>query len=63
MIQGTGRVINRPTKSGGKVYDKFFIYIPTSVAKDSAFPFEPGEEVTIKIEGRKLIIEKKSEKI
>lgn len=61
MVQqdNVGKVINRPTKAGGKTYDKYFIYIPTSVAKDSAFPFKPGEEVIIKIEGDQLIIKKR----
>ena len=58
MIEGIGKVINRPTKTGGKTYDKYFIYIPASVAKDSAFPFSPGEKVIVRIEGNKLIIEK-----
>lgn len=61
MVQqdNVGKVINRPTKTGGKTYDKYFIYIPTSVAKDSAFPFKPGEEVIIKIEDDQLIIKKR----
>ena len=62
MIEGVGKIINRPTKTGGKIYDKFFVYIPASVAKDSAFPFKPGEEVIVRIEGDKLVIEKKLDK-
>ena len=62
MIEGVGKIINRPTKTGGKIYDKFFVYIPASVAKDSAFPFKPGEEVIVRIEGNRLVIEKKSNK-
>jgi hypothetical protein len=58
MLEGTGKVINRPTKTGGKSYDKFFIYIPASVAKDSAFPFKSGDEVIVRIEGDKLVVEK-----
>jgi len=50
MIQGTGNVISIPTKTGGMSYDKFFIYIPTNVAKDSALSFKPGEEVVVRIE-------------
>lgn len=61
MIKGVGKVINRPTKTGGKLYDKFFIYIPISVAKDSAFPFKPGDEVEVRIEGKRLVIEKVSD--
>jgi hypothetical protein len=60
MIKDIGKIINRPTKTGGKLYDKFFIYIPTSVAKDSAFLFKSGEEVVVRIEGKKLVIEKLS---
>ncbi|AEA47515.1 hypothetical protein Arcve_1513 [Archaeoglobus veneficus SNP6] len=62
MIQGIGKFINRPTKTGGRTYDKFFIYIPTNVAKDSAFPFKPGEEVVIRIDGDRLVIEKTKRK-
>jgi hypothetical protein len=60
MIEGTGKFINRPTETGGRTYDKFFIYVPASVAKDSAFPFKPGENVKIRIKGDKLIVEKAS---
>ncbi len=58
MLKDIGRLINRPTKTGKKMYDKFFVYIPTSVAKDSAFPFKPGEEVIVRIDGKRLVIEK-----
>lgn len=50
MIENNGRFINRPTTSGGRKYDKFFIYIPTEVARDSHFPFAKGEAVTIRID-------------
>ena len=58
MIEGIGKIINRPTKTGKKIYDKYFIYIPAGVAKDSAFPFKPGENVIVKIEGDELIVKK-----
>jgi len=35
-----------------------YLTIPASVADDSAFPFDPGEEVKISIKERKIIIEK-----
>ena len=50
MIIGKGRFVNRPTTTGGKKYDKFYIYIPTEVARDSHFPFEHGEEVNVRID-------------
>ena len=60
MLEGKGRFINRPTETGGKLNDKFFIYIPTDIAKDSLFPFKEREEVKIRIdvENNRLIIEK-----
>jgi len=51
VLQGKGK-IHEPVKG------RIMIYIPADVHKDSAFPFEPKEEVNIKIEGKKLIIEK-----
>ncbi len=48
-----GRFINRPTKTGRGVYDKFFIYIPTELARDSSFPVKPGQEVDVQIDSTK----------
>jgi hypothetical protein len=50
---GKGKVVDR-----GKKYSKIFIYIPQKVAQDTRFPFKKGEDVTVRIEGEKLIIEK-----
>jgi len=50
---GKGKVVDR-----GKKYSKIFIYIPQKVALDTRFPFKKGEDVTVRIEGEKLIIEK-----
>ncbi len=60
MIEGKGKFINRPTKSGKKTYDKYFIYVPTEIARDGLFPFKPGEELLVKIDANKkcLIITK-----
>jgi hypothetical protein len=60
MLEGEGRFINRSTQTGGKLYDKFFVYIPTEVARDGTFPFKKNERVNVKIdvEHRQLIIEK-----
>ncbi|MCL2477233.1 hypothetical protein [Candidatus Bathycorpusculum sp.] len=60
MLTGDGKLINRPTTTGGKMYDKFFIYVPLEVARDSAFPFKPNDKVHVKIdpETKQLIIEK-----
>ena len=55
-----GRFVNRPTQTGGKKYDKFFVYIPTEVAKDSQFPFKPGElvDISLNIKQRKVVLSK-----
>jgi hypothetical protein len=60
MLEGKGRFLNRPTETGGKKYDKFFIYIPTKLATDSSFPFKVGEEVAIRIDiqSSKIVISK-----
>ncbi len=50
VTRAKGRFINRPTKTGGGVYDKFFIYIPTELARDSSFPVKPGQEVDVQID-------------
>jgi hypothetical protein len=51
---GKGKVVDR----GGK-YPKVFIYVPMDVVKDSTFPFEVGEDVSVTIDDDRLIIEKK----
>jgi len=60
MLEGKGRFINRPTKTGKKLYDKHFIYIPTEIARDSLFPFNIKDTVKIGIDKKnnRLIIEK-----
>jgi len=50
---GKGKVVDR----GGK-YPKIFIYVPMDVVKDSTFPFEVGENVSVTIDDDRLIIEK-----
>lgn len=60
MIRGKGRLVNRPGYSKGKEYPKYFVYIPIEVARDSAFPFQEGDEVEIIVdtENKRLIVEK-----
>jgi len=54
MLKGKAKILvpNKRGKTG-------LIYIPADIVKDSSFPFKPNEEVTIKIEGEKLVIEKR----
>jgi hypothetical protein len=64
VTRARGRFINRPTKTGRGVYDKFFVYVPTELARDSSFPFKAGEEVDIQIAAGKatLIVQLKEGK-
>jgi hypothetical protein len=58
MKAGTGTFINRKTKTSKKTYDRFFIYIPTELARDTNFPFTPNDKVQIEINGKTLTITK-----
>ena len=58
MMKGIGTFINRRTKTGKKSYDRFFIYIPTEVARDGTFPFKEGDKVEVEIKGNAVIITK-----
>lgn len=51
--EGKGKIVDR-----GKKYRKIFIYIPKEVSSDTSFPFKIGEDVTVKIDDKRLIIEK-----
>ena len=53
VLKGEGRLINRPTKTGKRVYDKFFIYVPTELARDSAFPFKSGDVLKLEVDPKR----------
>ena len=60
MLESESKLVNRPTQTGGKMYDKFYVYIPRQVSNDSAFPFKANQKVKVRIdvENMRLIIEK-----
>lgn len=60
VTEGQGKLINRKTKTAGKDYDRFFIYVPTEVARDGLFPFKQGDKLTMKIDAKnkRLIVQK-----
>lgn len=58
MRKDTGKFVNHPTRTGKRLYDKFYIYIPTQVAKDGTFPFKEGDKVEVEIKGKTVIITK-----
>ena len=58
MRKGEGKFVNHPTRTGRKLYDKFYVYVPTQVAKDGTFPFKVGDKVEIEIKGKTLTVRK-----
>ena len=57
--EGRGRIKDRSATKHPKV----FIYVPTEVARDTAFPFDwvQGEDVWVVIDGDRLVITKQRE--
>lgn len=62
--KGIGTIIGRRSVSKGREYTRVWIYIPTKVSEDTAFPFKVGEpcEVEIDLKRNLLIIRPISEK-
>jgi len=60
MLESESKLVNRPTQTGGKMYDKFYVYIPREISKDSAFPFKANQKLKVRIdvENKRLVIEK-----
>lgn len=46
----------------GRLYEhakgRLVLYIPAGVHQDSAFPFKVGEQVKVRIEGKRLVVER-----
>jgi len=61
---GVGTVIGRKSVSKGREYARFWIYVPTKVSEDTAFPFEIGMPCLVEIdeERRQLIVKQILEK-
>jgi hypothetical protein len=58
MQKATGKFVNHPTKTGKQLYDKFYFYVPTQVAKDGTFPFKVDDRVEVEIKGKTVVITK-----
>jgi hypothetical protein len=54
MLEGYAKII-LPSRSDRSKTG--ILYIPADVVKDSSFPFDADEEVTIRIDGKRLVIE------
>jgi hypothetical protein len=54
LLEGLAKII---LPSRGDRSKTGILYIPADVVKDSSFPFSPDQEVVVRIDGRKLIVE------
>jgi hypothetical protein len=54
MLEGSAKIIlpTRDNRSKTGV-----LYIPADVVKDSLFPFIPDQEVVVRIDGKRLVVE------
>jgi len=54
MLEGNAKII-LPSRSDRSKTG--ILYIPADLVKDSSFPFNPDQEVVVRIDGRRLVIE------
>jgi len=54
MLEGYAKII-LPTRSDRSKTG--ILYIPADIVKDSSFPFNPDQQVVVRIDGRRLVIE------
>jgi len=50
---GVGTIIERKSVSRGREYTRIWVYIPTKVREDTAFPFKIGEPCLVEIDVEK----------
>ena len=58
MLRSDAKLTERIIQVKGRKYKQLMIYMPRSLATDSAFPFRPKEMVRISISGKMLTVEK-----
>jgi hypothetical protein len=54
MLEGYAKIILPTTSNRSKTG---ILYIPADLVKDSSFPFEPDQEVVVRIDGKRLVVE------
>ena len=47
---GIGTIIGRKSTSKGRDYHRIWIYVPTKVSDDTAFPFHAGDPCVVAID-------------
>jgi hypothetical protein len=51
-------VAKKAARLEGMTYRSPRIYLPTKLTDDSSFPFKEGDVIAVKIDGRKLVIQR-----
>lgn len=51
-------VAKKSPQSGGSVYRSPRIYLPTKLTDDSSFPFKEGDVISVKVDGRRLLVQR-----
>ena len=51
--------IAKKNVGGGRTYEAYTIYLPSTLVTDSAFPFKPKEKLIVRIQGDRLVVEKR----
>ena len=54
MLEGSAKIILPTRENRSKTG---VLYIPADVVKDSLFPFIPDQEVVVRIDGKRLVVE------
>ena len=51
-------VAKKQARSGDSVYRSPRIYLPTKLTDDSSFPFKEGDILSVRVDGRRLMIQR-----
>jgi hypothetical protein len=54
MLEGYAKIILQTRSDRSKTG---ILYIPADIVKDSLFPFLPDQEVVVRIDGKRLVVE------
>jgi hypothetical protein len=58
MLEAKTRFTERVVTAKGHHYTQMVLYVPKDLVKDSQFPFKAGQDLTMRIEGGRVILEK-----
>ena len=51
-------VAKKPSSAGEAIYRSPRIYLPTKLTDDSVFPFKEGDLLLVRVDGRRLVVQK-----